>query len=333
MSPQAAKKAERAGVVVPGRANTVRLYSAGPMTGHLQVEGKLSCWFCKTQVPFSGQIFGRVGLAGTYVLLGCPQCNARIWTGFSSHPTGEGTDVYLYAPTPTREYARAEAEPLPAPFFNVDRVTEGGPGGEGARNDWVDTLLSGLVIAVTRRDPHQEVTVRATQFVGQMILPAQMETVTRNLRTLLERERATYLRAILVETLACLRDEGAAQAVQGALRQTLESEDTSDESNLPLHDLCVLALLYGDGNGFLEAMEKGLNKVTITTRARKAGKKLTPAEVAALIAGGEQIDSFESTLGGGHWQQVHALLPLWVGNETARKDASQGWLQRLFGRT
>jgi hypothetical protein len=331
MSPEATKKAEAAGAITPGRANTIRLFSRGELHGNLHVEGALVCWYCKARIPFSGQVFGRVGFGGAFVQLSCPQCNARIWTGYSTHVTGEGTEVYLYAPTLARHYTRAENEPLPAPVFRIDRVSDSST--DAARNDWVDTLLSGLVMAVTRHDPYQEVSASASQLVGQAITPTQVESVARSLRVLLERERTLFIRTILVESVACLRDEAAARTVQSALRRTLEEEDPSDATHLPLHDLCVLSLLYGDGNGFLEAMSQGLDKVTVTTRARKAGKRLTPREVADLITKGEQIDNYESTLGGANWQYVYPLLPLWVGDDEPKKDPSgKRWLNRLFGR-
>src|SRR5207249_631521 len=122
-----------------------------------------------------------------------------------------------------------------------------------------------------------------------------------------------------VESLACLRDERAVRDVRSTLRQALEHEDPADPANLPLHDLCVLSLLFGDGNGFQEAMKRGMERLAITTRACKLGRRLTPKEIARLIREGNHIDSYESTLGGTNWQHIHPLLPLWVDDLDADK--------------
>jgi hypothetical protein len=158
----------------------------------------------------------------------------------------------------------------------------------------------------------------------------QADRVCRRVQALLKKETATYLRAVLVEVLACLRDERAVRDVRDTLRRTLEHEEVTDETNLPLHDLCVLALLFGDGNGFLSAMRHGMKDLSITTRACKRGKRLTPQEIARLIRKGNHIDSYESTLGGANWQQIHPLLPLWVDEQELEKEEKGGWLNRLF---
>jgi hypothetical protein len=58
--------------------------------------------------------------------------------------------------------------------------------------------------------------------------------------------------------------------------------------------------------------------------------RLTPKEIARLIRKGDHIDSYESTLGGGNWQQIHPLLPLWVDEQELEKGEKGGWLNRLF---
>lgn len=327
-TPEAARRAELAGVVEPGKANVVRLHRPGGLTASLSVEGDILCWYCKTATPFTAPVFGRTGLAGAFLTIGCPQCNASIWTGYSTHATGTGTDVFLFAPTTAREYSRRGDEPIPAPTLRIDRVRDA-PRGAGA---WSEAALSGFILAVTRREPYQEVSARAALLVGQLLPEVQAEAVLRNLRTLLERERTTYVRAILAEVLACFRDEAAGPAVQGALRDALAEDDPSDSGDQPLHDLCVLALVYGDGNGFREAMARGLAQVTAPTRARKHGNRLTPKAVLRLVDKGEQIDNFESTLGGDNWQYVHPVLPLWVDEDAARRGSKEGWLGRLFGK-
>jgi hypothetical protein len=333
-SERAAEKAESAGVARQGRANVVRVHATETLRSDLVVQGVFTCWHCRTDIPFSAQVFGRVGLGGAVVTLGCPKCNARIWLGFSTHLTAEGTDVYLYAPSHTRGYTRSEDDTLPAPTFRVDRVGEvparsANPLDKG----WVNTLLSGLAQAVGRRDPYQEVSQRASQLVGQAMSPRQLEAVCRSVQGLLAKESTTYLRAILAEALAGLRDEGAAQVVQAALRQALEDDDPGDPANLPLHDLCVVGLLFGDGNSFLEALSRGLDKLEVPTRACRFGQRLKPREVAEMIHAGSHIDSYASTLGGSNWQHVHPLLPLWVDEDEDKKAGTRkGWLNRLFRR-
>lgn len=328
-TPEAARRAELAGVVEPGKANVVRLHRPGGLSATLSVEGDILCWYCKTATPFTAPVFGRTGLAGAFLTVACPQCNASIWTGFSTHATGTGTDVFLYAPTTAREYARRGDEPIPAPTLRIERVNDA-PRGPGA--DWSEAALSGFIMAVTRHEPYQEVSARAAVLAGQLLPEVQAEAVLRNLRTLLERERRTYLRAVLAELLACLRDEAAGPAVQGALRDALAEDDASDAGDQPLQDLCVLALVYGDGNGFREAMARGLQQVTTPSRARKHGNRLTPKAVLRLVEKGEPIDSYESTLGGDNWQYLHPVLPLWVDDNAAKRGSREGWLGRLFGK-
>jgi DNA-directed RNA polymerase subunit RPC12/RpoP len=329
-SDEIADRAQAAGVVAKGRANVALLHGSGPLLHELAVTGEIACWHCRSKVSFTGRVFGRVGLAGPMLDMACPKCHAKSWMGYSSHASGAGTDVYLYAPSRTREGLTAE-EALPAPDFRIEKVTESPEAGKPERGV-LNTLLPRLVQAVSHQEAYQEVSALAARLVGLILTPSQQESVCRSLQTLLEKETKTYLLAILVEALACLRDESAAKVVQAALRQTLAKEDPSDPTNLPLHDLCMLSLLFGDGNGFLEAMNKGLKKLTIATRVCKMGKQLTPEEVLQLILKDDHFDSFESTLGGSNWQYVYPLLPLWVDEEELRKEnpRKENWLHRFF---
>ncbi len=324
-SPRAAEKADQVGVVRQGQAGVLLLQSAGALGGSLTVEGAFTCWYCQTEIPFAGQVFGREGLAGAFVNMACPKCKARIWTGFSTHQTGEGTDVYLYAPSTLRGQVGADAEATPA--FAIHRVAPASTPPPGARA--VNALLFDLVRGVSLKEPYAAVSGLAARLVGQPMARPQHDAVCEALRALLEKEPATHLRAILAEALASLRDERAARFVQAAFHRSLKEEDPADASNLPLHDLAVLALLFGDGNGFLEAAHVGLQTVTARTRACKLGRRLTPREVAELIQQGDSLFSYEATLGGTNWQYLHPLLPLWVDEPS--EEEKKGWLNRLFG--
>lgn len=327
-SPSVAEKAEGAGVVARDRANVVRLHSAGELREDLQVEGALTCWHCRTDIACSGTVFGRPGLGGTLVALACTVCNARYWVGFSSHVIGEGTEIFLYAPSYTRDYARTDRDTLSAPAYQVHRVGVGrsanaAPVKENAANN----LLTTLIEAVERKEPYQDLSARAAQLVGLPLSAAQIEGVCLPLRNLLSKETNIYQKAVLIEALACLRDERAVTVVRPAIRAGLEGEDLSDPNNLPLHDLCLLGLVFGDGNAFLEAFDGGLQALKTPTRASTLGKRLTWKEVAQLTRAGNPIAAYESSLGGNHWQQIHPLLPLWVAEDDRK---GKGWMNRLF---
>jgi hypothetical protein len=309
------------------RASVVRLWSAEELQQRLTVFGSLECWYCQAAIAFEAQVFGRVGLAGSLVTQGCPKCHAKIWTGFSSHATAEGTDVFLYAPSNSRSDGHASA----APTLRVQEVVVAAPTFESPADiEQIEKMLVDFESALGRTAPYQEVSALASRLVERRMSAWQTDRVCRRVHTLLKKEKATYLRAVLVEVLACLRDERAVRDVRDTLRRTLEHEEVTDETNLPLHDLCVLALLFGDGNGFLSAMSHGMKDLSIPTRACKQGKRLTPQEVAGLIRKGNHIDSYESTLGGASWQQLHPLLPLWVDEKELEKEDKGGWLNRLF---
>jgi hypothetical protein len=322
-SPGVVEKAEQAGVARHGRASVALVTSAGALEHGLTVEGTVKCWHCHTTMPFTGKVFGRPGLGGTLANLSCPKCRGTVWMGFSSRPAEPGTEVFLYAPSHTRDYEFTESKPLPAPTFAISRVAEAPTKVEG-----VEASLSAFLKAVSKREPYQEVSGLAAKLVGHALSPTQTAGVCRPLRALLEQEQTAYLSAVLAEALASLRDASAAEAVQAALRRALEVEDPADQTNLPLHDLCVLALLFGDGEGFQQALERGLKDLPTATRACKWGKRLTPKEVSKLLEGGSYFDSFESTLGGANWQHIYPLV-IWKP-EPKKERFGKGWLKGLF---
>jgi hypothetical protein len=332
-TPSATARAATVGLLLPGRGSAVLLHAEEPLNDGLTVKGVLTCWYCKADIPFAGEVFGRVGLGGALVTVPCPKCHARIWTGFSTHLAARGTDVFLYAPSPARQYTRKDDEALPTLSFKITDVRKAPAPSATSDADPLTALLANCTRAVSARQPFQEVSEQVGQLVAQPLAPGRAEVVCRTLRALLERESTTYLKIILAEALACLRDESAAPVVRAALRRSLEQEDPGDASNLPLHDLCVLGLLFGDGNGFLDAAKRGMEKLEFTTRARKRGERLTPRGIKALVEQEDSIDCYESKLGGPHWQTVQPLMPLWVDESALKRRAGAGksWLGRLFG--
>jgi hypothetical protein len=328
----AAHQAELAGVVRRGTASVLRLQAPNTPRGDVAVEGVIGCWYCRSEQPFEAQVFGRLGLGGTLTTLLCGKCHAKIRLGFSTHALGKGTDLYLYAPSPTRNWVEASAsEALPAPVFHVKRVREVPPEPVAVAEDSVNNLLPSLAQAVAQKEPYQKASGLASKLVGLHLSGSQMKGVRLALRALLTREESTYLSTILVESLACLRDARAAPAVYDALRRTLERENPADPTNLPLHELCVLALLFRDRDGFLEAMQRGMKQLPMTTRACKLGKRLPLKELIALVEQGKPFDSYESTLGGSSWLHVHPLLPFQTDDPDSKKDeARKSWLDRFL---
>jgi hypothetical protein len=329
----AAQRAEQAGVVRQGTASVLRLQAAGALRGDVAVEGVIGCWFCRSEQPFAARVFGRVGIGGSLTMLKCVTCHAKVRLGFSTHAAGKGAELYLYAPSQTRDWVESSgADSPPAPAFRVQRVREVPPDPPADENDWVNHLLPGLAQAVSHKEHYQKVSELAAKLVGLPLSGPQLKGVRMALRTLLAKEQNTYLATILVEALACLRDAQAAQPVRAVLRHALDSEDPGDRTNLPLHELSVLGLLFGDKSGFLEAVQRGMRQLPMTTRACKVGKRLPLKDLIALIEQGKPIDSYESTLGGAHWQHVHPLLPLREGDGSSKKDGShKSWLDRFLG--
>jgi hypothetical protein len=80
-------------------------------------------------------------------------------------------------------------------------------------------------------------------------------------------------------------------------------------------------------------MKRGMERLAVTTRASKLGRRLTPKEITRLIRAENHIDGYESTLGGTNWQMIHPLLPLWVDELETKKAEKGGWLNRFFKST
>ena len=188
-SAEAAAKAELAGVARRDRDNVVRLWSAEELQQSVAIAGTLACWYCQSEIPITGQVFGRVGLAGTLITLGCPKCHARIWTGFSSHLTAEGTDVFIYAPSNSRSDGHSSGMPT----LRIHQVTASELAPSSALEPIEEPLLE-LETAVDRRASYQDTTALASRLVEQPMSSWQSDKVCRRLQTLLKKETATYLR-------------------------------------------------------------------------------------------------------------------------------------------
>ncbi len=301
----------------------VSLRGSAPLVGNLQVNGNLTCWYCRTGTPFEGEIFGRAGVAGELVALTCAECTARLWTGFSNQQGDAGTDVYLYAPSHTRQ----QVDTRPISTFRVENVVELSPAAPSRElGDWLDGTLSGLVQAVSKRESYQAISAKASPLVGQL-LPAEMwRLACRTLRALLEKETMTHSRAVLVEALAALRDVTAARGVRAAAERSLAQDDPADASNLPLQDLCILAALFGHDDILRGAMSRGMDRHHTLTRAIKLDKRLTADELGREIFRRQPIDAYESVLGRDQWQRILPLV------SAPPEPPEQGWLKKLFSR-
>jgi hypothetical protein len=322
--PTVVRKAEALGIIGEGQGHVVSLRGFRPLVANLQVNGNLTCWYCRTGTPFEGEIFGRNGVAGELVALTCAECTARLWTGFSNHSSEGGTDVYLFAPSHTRQ----QGETLPISTFRVANVVELPPVAPSRElGDWLDNTLSGLVQAVTKRESYQSISGRAAPLVNQLLPAEMLRLACRTLRALLEKEMMTYSRAILVEALAALRDDSAARGVRAAAKRSLAQDDPADATNLPLQDLCILAALFGHSDILIDAMSRGMEKHHCLTRAIKLDKRLTADEVGRAVQRRQSIDAYESVLGRDQWQRI---LPVVAPPPEAPAD--QGWLKKLFSR-
>lgn len=306
----AAEKAERAGITRKGQASVALLHSPADLEHDLHIEGVLTCWYCRKDMPFSGHVFGRTGLSGRLLAAICIKCRAKILVNFSTHEGRKGgSEVFIFAPSHTRDSAVSDDEPVRTPTFRVKTITENSAPGAGAGRDWVNELLPAFVQAVAKEASFQEVTAQASKLVTQPLNVGQLVGVCRPLTKLLEKVNRTYLKAILAEVLLCFRYEDAADTVQHALRGTFDRENLADPTNLPMHDLAILSLFFGSRDAFLEAVDRGMGELTGNTKAFKLRKRLTFNQLVPLVREGHSIDTFESKLGGSNWQQVQPVLP------------------------
>ena len=268
-------QAVKLSLIEEGRGSVIRLVSSRPLVHDLSIEGVFKCWHCRNPIPFTGEVFGRAGLGGTFLTFICLECKAKVWIGFSSRTTGKGANVYLYSPIRSRGQVPIEAQ---TSAFRIQRLKEQTPppfadSGFAALN----TLVLELTQSVNLKEPFQKVTGLAGNLVAQTMTSEQWEGVCLAVRSLVEKDAPLYLRVILVKALACLRDEGAARTVRMALHNALATEEVADPSNMPLQDLCVLALLFGDGNGFMEAMRRGMDELNASTRPSKRANSSSSA--------------------------------------------------------
>jgi hypothetical protein len=325
----AAARAERAGVVRRGRASVVRLHAdEEELARDLPVNGKVTCGFCRTELAFRGQVFGRTGLGGTMANVACPKCKAQIWIGYASHAADDGTDVFIYIPSLTRDFDFDEQErELPAPPLTIQQPPWLDPGGSVA-DPRADSLIKEVRKAVTDKQMYAEVRDLAAALVTQRLSADQLERSHAVLRRQLAKEQPTYLMAILAEALACLRDADAGPVVQDALRRALDAEDVTDKTNSPLQELCVLSLLFGDASAFKTAVERGLPRSVGPTRAYKLGKQLLLTDVIDLVKEDQNIDGYESVFDGDEHLLIYAVPQITTEPETQERP---GFLQRLFG--
>jgi len=327
-SPAAAEAAQRAGVVGCGRASVVRLHARDALLRDLPIHGELTCRFCRTSIACHGHVFGRTGLGGTLANVACRACKSRIWVGYASHAVEEGTDIFIYIPSLTRDFAIDEGgRELPAPPLTIQKPPWLYPA-PVVTDPVAHGLVKELRRAVAARASYDDVRGRAAALVTERLSVPQLERSRAVLRKLLGSEKRTYLMALLAEALACLRDEEAGAVVQAALRRALNTEDLTDRSNAPLRELCVLSLLFSDGAAFKTALERGFPRSAEETRACKLGKRLLLSELVDLVDKGEHIDSYESVFAGDDRLVVYRIPPRTSDSETTERP---GLLSRLFG--
>ncbi len=334
-TPQAAERAERAGVIVKGRAGVIRLHSASALEHDLPVKGEVVCRHCQAVFPFAGGVFGRPGLGGTLANLACPKCRARVWIGWSSHLVEDGAEVFVYAPSQTRDFAMRDDErktgELRSPQLTIATppVPATNPAATRAQ---ADDVLARFTDAIRKGQMYQEVSDLARELVLLRLSFAEIERVRVAHRELLEKETRTHLAVILAEALACLRDDEAGPIIHAVLRRALDNDDVKDRGNVPLHDLCLLALIFDNEAGFLDAAQRGLPRTSEPTRAYQLGKQVTLKTAIENVKDGERIDALETSLGGENWQFIYAIRDVPTAAALVRKpDSGSGLFKRLFG--
>jgi hypothetical protein len=328
--PTAADAAQAAGVVPRGRASVVRLHTQDELQCDLPVGGEITCRFCRTSSGFHGDVFGRPGLGGTLAHVGCPACKSRIWVAYASHFGENGTDIFIYVPSLTRDFTIDEGgSHLPAPPLAVRQPPRLYPAPDAADPARADQLLQELRQSITEQHNYDQLRSRAAALVRERLAPFQLDSMRASVRRSLAKQTRTHVMAILSEALACLRDREAGPIVQATLRQALNAEDLADRSNAPLRELCVLSLLFTDDSGFKKAIECGFPRSAEPTRACKLGKQLTYTEVIDLVTEGESIDSYESVFGGDDKLFIYRIEA--ETDPELKAKTQSGLLGRLFG--
>jgi hypothetical protein len=93
-----------------------------------------------------------------------------------------------------------------------------------------------------------------------------------------------------------------------------------------LHDLCILAALFGHVDILRTAVTRGMDRHHTLSRAIKLDKRLTADEVGRVVYRRETIDAYESVLGHDQWQRILPLV------SPPPEAPEQSWLKKLFSR-
>jgi hypothetical protein len=185
-------------------------------------------------------------------------------------------------------------------------------------------LLLERVVERLRGGDAEEVQAALAELVQARMSARHAASISRALQDLLERQQQAVCVALLAEALLCLRDAEAGPAVSQAASRTLAKPRRRPLEPELRHRLGLLPLLFGYGAPFAQANAAGTAE---DTGGRRWREPLSSADVRGLIEEGENVASFDSSLGGTLWREVYALAKALA--DAPRKDGSGSLWQRL----
>jgi hypothetical protein len=324
LAPDAAQlKAEQAGVLRRRQGSVVLACSLNAVETDLDVVGEVGCWNCRAPVRLKKRVPGRTGLGGSLLSSRCPRCRAEVEAHWALLE-GDGAELYCYAPSPRRAAARAEAGPLPCPPLTITRVSpaDNSEALPASKED-LQLLLERVVARLRGGDP-DEVREALAGLVQARMPARRAASIARALQELLERQQQAVCVVLLAEALLCLRDAEAGEAVAQVAARTLAKPRRRPLEPELQQSLGLLPLLFGYGAPFTQASTAATAEAT---RARRWREPLSGAEVREVIEGGQNVASFESSLGGTLWREVFALSGELA--DAPRKGGSGSLWQRL----
>jgi hypothetical protein len=330
-SDENADLAQMAGVIRSGGARVVRLHSQKDLDQDLEVKGSALCRTCRATLDFAGTVFGRAGLGGELAAPVCGKCNIRLWIGYAS-AEGLGGEVYLYAPSQTRDYSLRSEGTLPCPTFQVDTVRAVRRTiSSDARQVSLMAVQTGLLWAVQKRASRNDVRDQARRLLEHSDSTAAADTVTRDLRAALRQEQDPERMVLLAEVLAHLRDRRAGKTVIEAFGRALDAETGTEETERACQDLGLLTILFGNREGFLEAVDAEKVSLESDSRGCSLGAQLTFAEAVRLLQDGRGIDCYEMSVSGLAAPWVYPLVQQ-SADADQRRESVMGFLKTFFNK-